>query len=232
MSETRILVVEDDPNIRDVIDVALRFHGFRVTAVGTGRAGLDELHGDPPDLILLDVMLPDVDGFEVCRQIRADHIQAPVIFLTARDTVADTVRGLTLGGDDYVTKPFSVEALVARIRAVLRRTTVPAEAERATGDVLRVADLELDEARWEVRRGGVPVDLSPTEFRLLAFLMAHAGLVLTKRQLLEEVWGYGGSSQVLETYISYLRRKLDPLGPPLIHTQRGIGYSLRPPQTP
>src|SRR4051812_22211975 len=116
MSETRILVVEDDPNIRDVIDVALRFHGFRVTAVGTGRAGLDELHGDPPDLILLDVMLPDVDGFEVCRQIQAHHIQAPVIFLTARDTVADTVRGLTLGGDDYVTKPFSVEALVARIR--------------------------------------------------------------------------------------------------------------------
>ncbi|ETK33091.1 response regulator transcription factor [Microbispora corallina] len=232
MSETRILVVEDDPNIRDVIDVALRFHGFRVTAVGTGKGALDEVSTSRPDLVVLDVMLPDVDGFEVCRRIRADGVGAPVIFLTARDTVADTVKGLTLGGDDYVTKPFSVEALVARIRAVLRRTTVPAEAERASGNLLRVADLELDEGRWEVRRGGVPVELSPTEFRLLAFLMQHAGLVLTKRQLLEEVWGYGGSSQVLETYISYLRRKLDPLGPALIHTQRGIGYSLRPPQSP
>ncbi|MBP2704899.1 response regulator transcription factor [Microbispora sp. RL4-1S] len=232
MNETRILVVEDDPNIRDIIDVALRFHGFRVTAVGAGKPALDEAHDNHPDLIVLDVMLPDVDGFEVCRRLRAEGVESPVIFLTARDTVADTVHGLTLGGDDYVTKPFSVEALVARIRAVLRRTTVPAAAERSAGYVLRVADLELDEARWEVRRGGVPVDLSPTEFRLLAFLMTHVGLVLTKRQLLEEVWGYAGSSQVLETYISYLRRKLDPLGPPLIHTQRGIGYSLRPPQRP
>ncbi|MEW9528905.1 response regulator transcription factor [Microbispora sp. NPDC049125] len=231
MSATRILVVEDDPNIRDVIDVALRFHGFRVTTVATGRAALEELTGDRPDMVVLDVMLPDIDGYEVCRRLRADDVETPVIFLTARDTVADTVRGLTLGGDDYVTKPFSVEALVARIRAVLRRTTVPAAAERSAGTMLRVADLELDEARWEVRRGGVQVDLSPTEFRLLAFLMTHAGLVLTKRQLLDEVWGYGGSSQVLETYISYLRRKLDPLGPPLIHTQRGIGYALRPPQS-
>ncbi|MEV4298554.1 response regulator transcription factor [Microbispora rosea] len=230
MSETRILVVEDEPNIRDVVEVALRFHGFRVTAVGTGAAALGEVLRDQPDLVVLDVMLPDIDGFEVCRRIRAGGVHPPVIFLTARDAVADTVRGLTLGGDDYVTKPFSVEALVARVRAVLRRTTVPAAAERADGPILRVADLELDEARWEVRRGGVPVELSPTEFRLLAFLMSNAGLVLTKRRLLEEVWGYGGSSQVLETYISYLRRKLDPLGPPLIHTQRGIGYALRPPQ--
>nr|WP_214108574.1 response regulator transcription factor [Acrocarpospora catenulata] len=228
MTETRILVVEDEPNIRDIVDVALRFHGFTVTAVATGRDALREFAARRPDLIVLDVMLPDIDGFEICRRIRFDGAQTPVIFLTARDTVSDTVRGLTMGGDDYVTKPFSVEALVARIRAVLRRTTVPDAEERPSRDVLRVADLELDEARWEVRRGGVRVDLSPTEFRLLAFLMEHPGMVLTKRQLLDQVWGYGGSSQVLETYISYLRRKLDPLGPPLIHTQRGVGYALRP----
>ncbi|MEU8379049.1 response regulator transcription factor [Streptosporangium sp. NPDC048865] len=226
MNERAILVVEDDPNIRDIVEVALRFHGFGVTGVATGGEALDAVRDDPPALIVLDVMLPDVDGFEVCRSIRAAGLHTPVIFLTARDTSADTVRGLTLGGDDYVTKPFSVEALVARVRAVLRRTA----ASDGPGGTLRVADLELDESRWEARRAGVALDLSPTEFRLLAFLMEHPGLVLTKRQLLEHVWGYGGSSQVVETYISYLRRKLDPLGPPLIHTQRGVGYSLRPPR--
>ncbi|MEV6865960.1 response regulator transcription factor [Streptosporangium subroseum] len=229
MNENAILVVEDDPNIRDIVEVALRFHGFRVTGVETGDDALAEVDRDPPALIVLDVMLPGIDGFEVCRRIRAAGKHVPVIFLTARDTPTDTVRGLTLGGDDYVTKPFSIEALVARVRAVLRRTAVTAE---PGSGVLRVADLELDESRWEVRRAGVPVDLSPTEFRLLAFLMEHPGLVLTKRQLLEHVWGYEGSSQVVETYISYLRRKLDPLGPPLIHTQRGVGYALRPPQAP
>jgi two-component system OmpR family response regulator len=222
-----ILVVEDEPNIRDIIDVALRFHGFRVSAVAGGAAALAAFRAERPDLVILDVMLPDIDGFEVCRLIRGIDQRTPVIFLTARDTVPDTVRGLTLGGDDYVTKPFSVEALVARIRAVLRRTSVPAPDDRAEAGELRFADLQLDEARWEVRRAGVRVDLSPTEFRLLACLMEHPGIVLTKRQLLERVWGYDGSSQVLETYISYLRRKLDPLGPPLIHTQRGIGYALR-----
>lgn len=228
MNQSTILVVEDEPNIRDIIEVALRFHGFQVISTDTGAGALARVEREPPDLIVLDVMLPDFDGFEVCRRIRADGGDVPVIFLTARDTVADTVRGLTLGGDDYVTKPFSVEALVARIRAVLRRTAKPKTEEQA--DTLRVADLELDEARWEVHRAGVRVELSPTEFRLLAFLMTNYGRVLTKRQLLDEVWGYGGSSQVLETYISYLRRKLDPLGPPLIHTQRGIGYTLRPSQ--
>ncbi|WP_436761230.1 response regulator transcription factor [Streptosporangium sp. V21-05] len=226
MNERTILVVEDDPNIRDIVEVALRFHGFGVTGVATGGEALDAVEGGPPALIVLDVMLPDVDGFEVCRRIRTAGLHTPVIFLTARDTSTDTVRGLTLGGDDYVTKPFSVEALVARVRAVLRRTAVSDD----PGGALRVADLELDESRWEARRAGVALDLSPTEFRLLAFLMEHPGLVLTKRQLLEHVWGYGGSSQVVETYISYLRRKLDPLGPPLIHTQRGVGYALRPPQ--
>ncbi|WP_440099778.1 response regulator transcription factor [Streptosporangium sp. H16] len=226
MNERTILVVEDDPNIRDIVEVALRFHGFGVTGVATGGQALDAVEGGSPALIVLDVMLPDVDGFEVCRRIRAAGLHTPVIFLTARDTSTDTVRGLTLGGDDYVTKPFSVEALVARVRAVLRRTAVSDD----LGGTLRVADLELDESRWEARRAGVALDLSPTEFRLLAFLMEHPGLVLTKRQLLEHVWGYGGSSQVVETYISYLRRKLDPLGPPLIHTQRGVGYALRPPR--
>jgi len=176
--------------------------------------------------------MPDMDGFEVCRRLRAAGNEVPVIFLTARDTSSDTVTGLAIGGDDYVTKPFSVEALVARVRAVLRRasrTTADDQPGHSAGP-LRVADLELDEERWTVRRGGVPVELSPTEFRLLAYLMRHQGRVLTRAQLLESVWGwdYSGESQIVETYVSYLRRKLDPLGPPLIHTQRGVGYSLRP----
>jgi two-component system OmpR family response regulator len=179
---------------------------------------------------VLDVMLPDLDGFEVCRRLRAAGNDVPVIFLTARDTSSDTVTGLALGGDDYVTKPFSVEALVARVRAVLRRAARNTGDAPADQDILRVADLELDESRWTVHRAGTPVELSPTEFRLLAYLMRHQGRVLTRAQLLESVWGwdYAGQSQIVETYVSYLRHKLDPLGPPLIHTQRGVGYSLRP----
>ena len=179
-------------------------------------------------------MLPDMDGFEVCRTLRADGNDVPVIFLTARDTTSDTIRGLTLGGDDYVTKPFSVEALVARVRAVLRRTTRTPSGDAHTGgtaDLLQVGDLELDEEHWVVRRAGTAVELSPTEFRLLAYLMRNQGRMLTRQQLLENVWGweFAGQSQVVETYVSYLRRKLDPLGPPLIHAQRGVGYSLRVP---
>jgi two-component system, OmpR family, response regulator len=175
-----------------------------------------------------------MDGFEICRALRADGNDVPVIFLTARDTTSDTIRGLTLGGDDYVTKPFSVEALVARVRAVLRRTTRMADGEAQPGGsaaLLQVGDLELDEEHWIVRRAGTPVELSPTEFRLLAYLMRNQGRMLTRQQLLENVWGweFAGQSQVVETYVSYLRRKLDPLGPPLIHTQRGVGYSLRVP---
>ncbi|WP_344902333.1 response regulator transcription factor [Actinomadura meridiana] len=224
MSENRrVLVVDDEANIRDLIEVALRFHGFTTVTAGTGEAALAVAEHDRPDLILLDVMLPDLDGFEVCRRLRAGGDQVPVIFLTARDTPSDTVTGLTLGGDDYVTKPFSIEALIARVRAVLRRA-----APSDTG-VLRVADLELDEAHWRVRRGGVDVDLSPTEFRLLAYLMRNEGMVLSRTRLLTDVWGWDhGNPQVVETYISYLRRKLDPLGTPLIHTQRGVGYALRP----
>jgi two-component system OmpR family response regulator len=183
--------------------------------------------------MILDVMLPDMDGFEVCRALRAEGNGVPVIFLTARDTTSDTIRGLTLGGDDYVTKPFSVEALVARVRAVLRRTMRAREggAQPDGAAMLQVGDLELDEEHWIVRRAGTQVELSPTEFRLLAYLMRNQGRMLTRQQLLENVWGweFAGQSQVVETYVSYLRRKLDPLGPPLIHTQRGVGYSLRLP---
>ncbi|TDD35252.1 response regulator transcription factor [Actinomadura sp. KC06] len=231
MSENgRVLVVDDEANIRDLIDVALRFHGFATVLAGTGEEALRAAGEERPDLVLLDVMLPDLDGFDVCRRLRAGGDQVPVIFLTARDTPSDTVTGLTLGGDDYVTKPFSIEALIARVRAVLRRAAPPpaSPAPSDTG-VLRVADLELDEAHWRVRRGGVDVDLSPTEFRLLAYLMRNAGMVLSRTQLLAGVWGWDhGNPQVVETYISYLRRKLDPLGTPLIHTQRGVGYALRP----
>jgi two-component system, OmpR family, response regulator len=175
-----------------------------------------------------------MDGFEVCRRLRAAGNEVPVIFLTARDTSSDTVTGLALGGDDYVTKPFSVESLVARVRAVLRRASRTAQGDQrdADSEILRAGDVELDEGRWTVHRAGVPVELSPTEFRLLAYLMRHQGRVLTRAQLLENVWGwdYAGESQIVETYVSYLRRKLDPLGPPMIHTQRGVGYSLRPPE--
>jgi two-component system, OmpR family, response regulator len=228
----RVLVVDDEPSIRELVQVALKFHGCLVTTAATGRQALREALTGQPDLIVLDVVLPDLDGFEVCRRLRAAGNEVPVIFLTARDTASDTVTGLAIGGDDYVTKPFSVEALVARVRAVLRRAARASQPGTLgpPDSVLRIADLELDEDRWTVRRAGVPIELSPTEFRLLAYLMRHQGRVLTRAQLLENVWGwdYAGESQIVETYVSYLRRKLDPLGPPLIHTQRGVGYSLRP----
>jgi two-component system OmpR family response regulator len=228
----QVLVVDDEPNIRELVQVALKFHGCAVSTAASGMDALRQAESGRPDLIVLDVVLPDIDGFEVCRRLRAGGNEVPVIFLTARDTSSDTVTGLALGGDDYVTKPFSVEALVARVRAVLRRASRAAAAD-ATGTggegILRIGDLELDESRWSVYRAGVPVELSPTEFRLLAYLMRHQGRVLTRAQLLENVWGwdYAGQSQIVETYVSYLRHKLDPLGPPLIHTQRGVGYSLR-----
>jgi two-component system, OmpR family, response regulator len=232
----QVLVVDDEPNIRELVQVALKFHGCSVTTAGSGREALRQVAASTPDLIVLDVVMPDMDGFDVCRRLRAAGNEVPVIFLTARDTSSDTVTGLAIGGDDYVTKPFSVEALVARVRAVLRRASRASAAASAGdqsdggGSVLRIADLELDEDRWTVQRAGVPVELSPTEFRLLAYLMRHPGRVLTRAQLLENVWGwdYAGESQIVETYVSYLRRKLDPLGPPLIHTQRGVGYALRP----
>jgi len=231
----QVLVVDDEPNIRELVQVALKFHGCSVTTAATGKDTLRYAEANRPDLIVLDVMLPDMDGFEVCRRLRAAGNEVPVIFLTARDTSSDTVTGLALGGDDYVTKPFSVEALVARVRAVLRRAsraTARDDSPDSDGEILRAGDVELDESRWTVHRAGTPVELSPTEFRLLAYLIRHQGRVLTRAQLLENVWGwdYAGESQIVETYVSYLRRKLDPLGPPMIHTQRGVGYSLRPPE--
>ncbi|RCV47992.1 response regulator transcription factor [Marinitenerispora sediminis] len=237
MTETatppHVLVIDDEPNIRDLVQAALRFHGFGVSTARSGSEGLAAARSHRPDLIVLDVLLPDISGFDVCRQLREGGDNVPVIYLTARDTPSDTVTGLSLGGDDYVTKPFSVEALVARIRALLRRArrheAAAAPADGEEDGVLRFADLELDERSWTVRRAGEPLELSPTEFRLLAYLMNNAGQVLTRAQLLENVWGwdYAGQSQIVETYVSYLRRKLDPLGPPLIHTQRGVGYALR-----
>src|SRR3954451_24246988 len=223
MDNPRVLVVDDEPNIRDLVQVALRFHGVEVLTAGTGDAAFRRARDDAHRLIVLDVMLPDLDGFEVCRRLRERGDETPVVFLTARDTPTDTVTGLTLGGDDYVTKPFSVDALVARVRAVLRRA-----GREPTEEILRIADLELDEARWTVRRAGAEIELSPTEFRLLAYLMHNPGRVLTRVQLLENVWGWdhSPSSPVVETYVSYLRRKI---GPDLIHTQRGVGYALRPP---
>ena len=230
----QVLVVDDEPNIRELVEVALKFHGCSVTTAATGHEALRQADASGPDLIVLDVMLPDMDGFEVCRRLRALGNEVPVIFLTARDTSSDTVTGLAIGGDDYVTKPFSVEALVARVRAVLRRASRSTHDDQpgSDGAVLRAGDVELDEARWTVHRAGVQIELSPTEFRLLAYLMRHQGRMLTRAQLLENVWGwdYAGGSQIVETYVSYLRRKLDPLGPPMIHTQRGVGYSLRPPE--
>lgn len=181
----------------------------------------------PFDLIVLDVMLPDTDGFEIVRRLRRDGVRVPVIFLTARDTQDDKVTGLTLGGDDYLTKPFGLEELAARIRSVLRRTR-PA----AAGSVLAFADIELDQDTYEVRRAGHAIDLSPTEFRLLRYLMLNPGRVLTRAQLLDHVWDYdfAGSSTVVSTYVAYVRRKLARYGPDVIHTQRAVGYSLRAPQ--
>jgi two-component system, OmpR family, response regulator len=221
---TRVLVVDDEENITFLLGSALRHFGFDVTTASTGRQGLDAVRSFEPDLVLLDVMLPDLDGFEVCRRMRQDGERVPVLFLTARDATEDRVRGLTLGGDDYVAKPFSLEEVVARIHAILRRHGRPTRTSQAT-----LADLELDDDAHTVRRAGEPIDLSPTEYKLLRFLLANTGRVLSRAQILDHVWEYdfGGNTSVVDTYISYLRKKVDRFDPPLIHTIRGVGYSLR-----
>jgi two-component system OmpR family response regulator len=221
----RILVVDDEPNIVDVITMALRFQGFAVESAGTGAAALAAVTAFKPQLIILDVMLPDMEGFEVAKRLGAQQARVPIVFLTARDATDDKIRGLTLGGDDYVTKPFSLEELVARIRAILRRSGL-AEPESSR---LVFEDIELDDDAHEVMRGGAPVDLTATEYRLLRYLMLNPRRVLTRAQLLEHVWDYdfGGDARVLETYVSYVRKKLDAHGPPVIHTVRGVGYALR-----
>jgi two-component system OmpR family response regulator len=222
----RILVVDDDAGLRELLLSALRFAGFAVTAAGDVPAALTALESARPDAIVLDVMLPGTDGFDFLRLLRTREPDLPVMFLTARVELDDRVRGLRLGGDDYVTKPFNVVEIAARLEALLRRTR---RAEPADG-VLRCADLELDEARHRVSRGGEPVELSPTEFRLLRYLLVNSGRVVSKAQILDHVWQYdfGGDSGVVERFVSNLRRKIDFGGPSLIHTVRGFGYSLRP----
>jgi two-component system OmpR family response regulator len=221
----RVLVVDDEPNIVDVISMALRFQGFAVESAGTGSQAIAAVAAFRPHLIVLDVMLPDMEGFDVANRLGAQRSRVPIIFLTARDATEDKIRGLSLGGDDYVTKPFSLEELVARIRSILRRAGL-SEPESSR---LVFEDLELDEDAHEVMRAGELVDLTATEYRLLRYLMLNPRRVLTRAQLLEHVWDYdfGGDARVLETYVSYLRKKLDSHGPPLIHTVRGVGYALR-----
>jgi len=229
--EARLLVVDDEPSIRELLTASLRFAGFEVFPAADGAEALKLAEQHRPDLVVLDIMLPDLDGFTVTRKLRERGRDVPVVFLTARDDTSDKVTGLTVGGDDYVTKPFSLEEVVARIRAVLRRTGVGGQPD--TGRLI-FHDLEMDEDSHEVRRAGKLVDLSPTEFKLLRYLMLNPNRVLSKAQILDHVWAYdfNGEAGIVESYISYLRRKIDAVDPPLIHTRRGVGYVLRlPPQT-
>jgi len=225
---TRILVVDDEPSITDLVAMALRYEQFAVTVASNGREALDAVDSFAPDLVVLDIMLPGIDGFEVARRLRNAGSRLPILFLTARDATADKIRGLTLGGDDYMTKPFSVEELVARIHAILRRV-LPAAASPSR---LVFADLELDDDTHEVRRAGREIELTATEFKLLRYLLLNARRVLSKDQILDHVWNYdfGGNANIVETYISYLRRKVNGTGTPLIQTVRGVGYSLRLPK--
>ncbi len=224
---SRILVVDDEPSITDAVATALTYEGFDVRSESTGRGALAAATAFRPDLIVLDIMLPDLDGLEVTRRLRSDGLRMPVLFLTARDATEDKVSGLTVGGDDYVTKPFSLEEVIARIRAVLRRTRGQVD----DGATLRFHDLELNEDSLEVRRGWRIIDLSPTEFKLLRYLMLNPNRVLSKAQILDHVWEYdfNGDASIVESYISYLRRKIDanPEAPALIQTKRGVGYLLR-----
>jgi two-component system, OmpR family, response regulator len=224
----RVLVVDDEPNIVEVVTMALRFQGFEVEAASTGREALSAVNRFKPHLMVLDVMLPDMEGFEVASRLGAQRAGVPIIFLTARDATEDKVRGLTGGGDDYMTKPFSLEELVARIRTILRRT---GQASPESGRLV-FEDLELDEESREVTRAGAPIELTATEYRLLRYLMLNPRRVMTRAQLLDHVWNYdfGGDGRVLETYISYLRKKLDIHGPSLIKTVRGVGYALQAPR--
>jgi two-component system, OmpR family, response regulator len=227
--QVRILVVDDEVYIADLVATALRYEGFAVQKAGTGRDAINAVAEFRPQLIILDVLLPDFDGFEVARRLSRDGRRLPILFLTARDATEDKVRGLTVGGDDYVTKPFSIEEIMARVRAILRRTQGKDEEHH----VLTFEDLEVDEDSHEVRRAVTVVDLTNTEYRLLRYLLVNARRVLTRAQILEHVWEYdfGGDANVLDTYISYLRKKVDAFDPPLIQTVRGVGYVLRRPRS-
>jgi two-component system OmpR family response regulator len=224
----RVLVVDDEPSIVDVVSMALRHHGYDVACADTGARALAEVRDWRPHAMVLDVMLPDMEGFEVARRLSAQRSPVPILFLSARDNTSDKIRGLTTGGDDYVTKPFSLEELIARVRNILRRSGAFEEPSSR----LEFADLKLDEDAREVSRGGHPIELTATEYRLLRYLLLNPRRVLTRAQLLDHVWSYdfGGDARVLETYVSYLRKKIDVHGPPLLHTVRGVGYVLRLPR--
>ncbi len=224
MSGERLLLVDDEDNLRTMLEAALAHTGFVVDAVSNGRAALEVAKTNAHDLILLDVMMPDLDGFEVCRRLRNEYVKTPVIFLTARDATEDKVRGLTTGGDDYLVKPFSLEELVARVQAVLRRSGAA-----KTDTVLRCEDLTLDDDAHIVSKAGEEISLSPTEYNLLRYLLTNQGRVMSKTQILDHVWEYdfGGDGGVVETYVGYLRRKLDQGESRLIHTIRGVGYTIR-----
>lgn len=238
-NEATIVVVDDEPAIRDLLATSLKFSGFAVEMAATGSQAIETIEKIKPDLIVLDVMLPDIDGFTVTRRIRQEGINAPILFLTARDDSQDKIMGLSVGGDDYVTKPFSLEEVVARIRAILRRTK---EDETET-PVIRVADLEINTDSHDLTRGGQLIDLSPTQYKLLRYLMENEGRVVSKSQILNRVWEYdwGGDAAIVETYISSLRKKIDGIkitgsdgkkhsAEPLIQTKRGIGYVIRSPR--
>ena len=227
----RVLVVDDEANIRELLSVSLKFQGYEVVTAAGGPEALDRCRGFKPDVVILDVMMPGMDGFGLLRRLRADGIAAPALFLSARDSVEDKVNGLTVGGDDYVTKPFSLEEVVARLQVLLRRGGFhEGTTERSR---LTFADLELDDETHEVFKAGRQVSLSPTEFTLLRYFMVNAGTVLSKPRILDHVWNYdfGGEVNVVESYVSYLRRKLDYGTKPLIHTLRGVGYVMREPRT-
>ncbi len=223
----RILVVDDEPSIVDSVATSLRYEGFEVDEAATGRSALAAVQDRPPDLVVLDVMLPDLDGLEITRRLRADGHQVPVLFLTARDALDDKLAGLTVGGDDYVTKPFSLAEVIARVRVILRRLSGGEDDD----GVLRFADLVMDEGTHDVSRAGQPIRLTATEFNLLRYFLLNPRRVLSKPQILDHVWHYDfdGEQNVVETYVSYLRKKLERHGPPLIWTIRLVGYTLREP---
>jgi two-component system OmpR family response regulator len=223
----RVLVVDDESTLSELLSMALRYEGWEVRAAGDGFEAVRQARAFEPDVVVLDVMLPDMDGFTVLRKLREASPQVPVLFLTARDAVEDRVAGLTAGGDDYVTKPFSLEEVVARLRALLRRSGMATAHQEA---VLVVGDLTLDEDSHEVRRDGVMIELTATEYELLRYLMRNPRRVLSKAQILDRVWNYdfGGQANVVELYISYLRKKIDAGRAPMIHTMRGAGYVLKP----
>ncbi len=225
---TVVLIVDDEPDLRDLLTTSLRFAGFDAHAVASGRAALDALAERRVDLVVMDVMMPAMDGLTAVRKLRARGDEVPVLFLTAKDAADDVVAGLRVGGDDYVTKPFRLAEVVARIEAILRRSSAAAKAD----ETIRVADLEIDDDAHEARRGGQILDLTPTEFALVRYLAINAGRVLSKTQLLAAVWGYDvGDGNLVETYVSYVRRKVDaPFATPLVHTKRGIGYVLKEPR--